>query len=789
MQRLSTKPLALLLLLLLVLQLAAARAASSAPFVSIALSPRRRVRDTSDLLRARRSSAASNATAPAVVDAEAVAQWNALRMARDPSSAAAAEPLAIHDTESLAALGRVPLVNFMEFQFYGPIAVGSPPQVVQVCFDTGSSDLWVPDVSCAQCAGVDRFERRASSSFQKAANGAFSVAYGSGEVSGVYGRDRVAIAEFTIENATLGVVDAEEESMARMQADGLLGLAFDGLASFSRPPLFQALLQQHPDVPPIFAFFLSEEPNSNGSELHLGGYDDKYMAAIDAEWLLTDVLPQYGLWTFWRVGLHSVFVGTGSTGTSVPPVDLCAPDGCVAFLDSGTSLLGVPGDLYLAFLYAVTQQAQAKGCFCGFTQYGFQCFLCAPDDFPSLRFGVGGDQFYVIDGPDYTLCVGLTCIILAQPSGQDMWVLGDVFMKKFYTLYNVETRSVGFACPRNSANCGRESEPRAAATLPANAPPQQQSPPRPATRFDDASRLAIFGGLDAHSVLVLFVSGLSFVGAAFVFVALAKVMAATPSNNSSDSAAVAAPALVVLLYWLSICQIVYYLSIWVAGLSVTSVSMASSSFCSMLRVVQQFMGAAILSLSGSLAIELLRAARAFRSSRSDLAPTYLFLTWSLATIAALLSLSVDAGGVVGFLPDLLGPCRVCYIARSPVWARLLLFHLPATLVSLLAGTALHVAWRTREERASLGFQSERDRRRTTLLAGLSAATIVAFVLPTLLGFLTAVQVLSASLPPFWSYLNELLFYSHGAMNGLVWAFQGAAVRASREHEQLLPRRT
>ncbi|KAJ0392541.1 hypothetical protein P43SY_000530 [Pythium insidiosum] len=777
MLRLSSA-LALLLALSLALALAATAPVASSPAVSIALSPRRRVRDTSDLLRAHRAS--PNASASGAVDAAAVAQWNALRMARDPW---AVDPIAIHDAASLAAMGRVPLVNFMEFQFYGPISVGTPAQVVQVCFDTGSSDLWVPDVACAQCAGVDRFERSASASFRKAANGAFSVAYGSGEVSGVFGRDRVAVAGFTVENATLGVVDAEEESMARMQADGLLGLAFDGLASFSRPPLFQALRQQYPDVAPVFAFFLSAEPNSDGSVLHLGGYDDAFMAANDAEWLLTDVLPQYGLWTFWRVGLHSVFVGTSPPASSVPPVDLCAPDGCVAFLDSGTSLLGVPGDLYLAFLYAVTQQAQARGCFCGFTQYGFQCFVCAPDDFPSLRFGVGGDQFYVIDGPDYTLCVGLTCIILAQPSGQDMWVLGDVFMKKFYTLYNVENRTVGFACPRDSPKCGREAEPRAAATLPRSS--DQRSPPTPATRFGDAaSRMAIFGGLDAHSVLVLFVSGLSFVGAAFVFVALAKVMAAAPSSQQS----VAAPALVVLLYWLSICQIIYYLSIWVAGLSVTSVAMASSSFCSMLRVVQQFMGSAILSLSGSLAIELLRAARAFRSSQTDLAPTYLFLTWSVATIAALLSLSIDDGGVVGFVPDLLGPCRVCYIARSPVWARLALFHLPATLVALVAGAGLHVAWRTREERASLGFQSERDRRRTKLLAGLSGATIAALAVPTLLGFLTAVQVVSATLPPFWSYLNELLFYSHGALNGLVWAFQGSALRASREHEQLLPRR-
>ncbi len=51
---------------------------------------------------------------------------------------------------------------------YGEFYLGSPPKQFTGCFDTGSSDTWVPSVACLDpsCQTHDRFNPLQSSTFK-----------------------------------------------------------------------------------------------------------------------------------------------------------------------------------------------------------------------------------------------------------------------------------------------------------------------------------------------------------------------------------------------------------------------------------------------------------------------------------------------------------------------------------------------------------------------------------------------------------------------------------------------
>jgi len=328
----------------------------------------------------------------------------------------------------------VPITDFEDAQYYGPITIGTPPQQFDVVFDTGSSNLWVPSKDCAlsniACLTHKKYDNSKSTTYT--ANGtAFAIQYGSGSLTGVTSQDTVTVGGVTVP----GVLFAEaikEPGIAFVAAhfDGILGFGYPEISVNGMPPFFQAALASGAIKEPKFAFSLAKDASAaSGGELTLGGVDStKYTG----EFTYTPVTIK----GYWQFGVSKVSVGGADFASDIK-----------AIADTGTSLLALP----TAQITALVKQLPGTIKVPGAQEWEVECGKI--DQFPTLSFTIGGKEFE-LEGSDYVLKItqsgvtecllGLTGLDVPAPRGP-LWILGDVFLRKYYTVFDYGNNQLGFA--------------------------------------------------------------------------------------------------------------------------------------------------------------------------------------------------------------------------------------------------------------------------------------------------------------------------------------------------------
>lgn len=318
----------------------------------------------------------------------------------------------------------VPLTNYLDAQYYGPVSIGSPPQPFTVIFDTGSSNLWVPSSQCTSlsCLVHKTYNSASSSSYTK--NGtAISIAYGSGAVSGFISQDTVTWAGYSIRNVLFGeMTKLSGASWISAKFDGLLGMAWQTISENNIQPVFQTLWQQGSLTENSFAFYLTKTANQAGSTLTLGGYN---AALSKGDWNYVPLIKEW----YWMISIQSINVaGKAITGTNIK-----------AIIDSGTSLL--VGDKKLvdqinALIPTVTEN----------------CSNLA--SLPNVNIVIGGIT-YTLPASSYILQIpngsaAQECINGWE--GADLGlaldntiILGDLFIKTYYSLFDMGNSRMGFS--------------------------------------------------------------------------------------------------------------------------------------------------------------------------------------------------------------------------------------------------------------------------------------------------------------------------------------------------------
>ncbi|XP_053483368.1 gastricsin-like [Ictalurus furcatus] len=320
------------------------------------------------------------------------------------------------------------LINQNDMAYFGKVGIGTPPQYFYLHFDTGSSTLWVNSVYCNSdaCNSHPLFNPRHSSTFTSNQQ-PFSIKYGTGSVQGFLGSDTVTIGQLTVTNQQIGLSTSEPgDHFARPLHDGLMGLAF-------KPPKYQTIvdnmIQEGVIEEPIFAFYLSRDSES-GSEVVFGGVDPSHY-----EGQINWVPVQHN--SHWQLVFEGFEVNHHSTGW--------CDSGCTAITDTGTSLLLCPPQYVHSLHKKLGAQQDSNG------NYVFDCN--AVSSLPTLTFVMNGAHLH-LPGTAYVLqdedsnsnCQsGIRASHEEYRNGYPYWILGDVFLRQFYSVFDQGNARVGFA--------------------------------------------------------------------------------------------------------------------------------------------------------------------------------------------------------------------------------------------------------------------------------------------------------------------------------------------------------
>ncbi|TIB95373.1 carboxypeptidase S [Wallemia mellicola] len=337
-------------------------------------------------------------------------------------------PLLLDRQSNLSERSIIALTNQnIDAAYYATIGVGQPQQAFQVILDTGSSALWLISQELAQAENGQfgsGYDTSASTSFKNKTD-SFSVTYGSGKAYGYDASDDVQLGTYSLSSSPLAVVDQVTSTLIASPVSGIMGLAWSSLSQDVGTPFWQQLVQNNQiSAENTMSFYLTRmRSNSQAQSLEPGGTFT--LGEIDSS-LYTGDISYHDIIgeDWWRVKMTGIKVNGETVFTPTMTIG--------AGVDSGTTLIGGPHDDIAKIWDAVEGAQEGSGSYAGYWFY--PC-----DANPNIEIEIDGTT-YAVNPEDLKFN--------RASSGSDTsleWVLGDTFMKNYYTVFRHTPASVGFA--------------------------------------------------------------------------------------------------------------------------------------------------------------------------------------------------------------------------------------------------------------------------------------------------------------------------------------------------------
>lgn len=338
---------------------------------------------------------------------------------------------------------------------------------------------------------------------------AFSIQYGTGALTGFLSQDTVTFGGLEIKDQVFAEATNQPGiTFVVAQFDGILGMAFQSISVDSVVPPFYNLFSQGLVSSPVFAFWLNRNTSdASGGELVLGGVDPShYTGSIFYVPLISETYWEFALSDIQLGGSSLGFCTQGcnaiaDTGTSL----LAGPSAVVQALNNKLGATGVlsteceqivaqyedqiinaiindldpttacteiglcPGTecgvcvLIITTLDEILPSNSSKA-FIEFVLDEFCLVLPSPNGesivdcslvptLPNINFVINGKSFtltpqqYILQEGELgaSICLsGFIGLDLPPQLGQ-LWILGDVFIGAYYTIFDLGNKQVGFA--------------------------------------------------------------------------------------------------------------------------------------------------------------------------------------------------------------------------------------------------------------------------------------------------------------------------------------------------------
>jgi cathepsin D len=323
-----------------------------------------------------------------------------------------------------------------DLSYFSKMKFGSKGKDMWMLLDTGAANTWVMGSNCTSsaCLAHNTFGAPDSSTLHVTTT-PWSVSYGTGTVEGVTVTDTVAFANYSVE---MGFGSATETSndFNNYPMDGILGLGRPASNQIGTPTIMQVLDNKNLLQANILGIHLQR--NSDGAkdgQITFGGVDrSKFQGSLSyTATVSTDS-------SLWEIPVDDVAV----SGTS------CKFTGRSAIVDTGTSyVLMPPTDAEI--LHAQIPGSTNAG---GSANFMIPCSTTKTIQFTfsGVTYGVQPDDY--LGKADSTGKMCASNIIGQQAYSANQWILGDVFLKNVYTVFDFDKGRIGFGVKSGASSAG-----------------------------------------------------------------------------------------------------------------------------------------------------------------------------------------------------------------------------------------------------------------------------------------------------------------------------------------------